>query len=262
MDLKKREAQEIEAYEAALRDETVADEKLKISAYSLVRYRTPFVMSRLPVDVLFKILGPVRGARILDCGCGDGEFSTIIGLLGGTVTGVDISERLIATAKRRAKVNGAEDTVDFVCASTHDLPFASGTFDIAFGKGVLLHVDIMRSAEEIGRILKENGRAVFEEPIALSQLLQSIRKSRPVRRIVREDRITLDEEPLTRADVERFSSRFQHAAVHELQLLSRLERICGSRTLLVRLNDLDTRLFRSFPFLRRFGRLAILEFVK
>ncbi len=262
MDLKNREAQEIEAYEEALRDETVADEELKISAYSLVRYRTPFMMNRLPVDFLFKILGPVRGVRILDCGCGDGEFSTIIGLLGGSVTGVDISEELIATAKRRVRVDGAGGAVDFVCALMHDLPFASGTFDIAFGKGVLHHVDIMRSAEEICRTLKENGRAVFEEPIALSPLLQSIRKSRPVRRVVKEDRITPDEEPLTRADVERFSSHFQHAAVHELQLLSRLERLCRSKALLVRLNDVDRRLFRALPYLRRFGRLAVLEFVK
>jgi SAM-dependent methyltransferase len=214
---------------------------------------------RLPVDLLFKILGPVRGARILDCGCGDGEFSTIIGLLGGTVTGIDISERLIATAKRRAAINGTQDRVDFVCASIHNLPFPSDTFDIAFGKGVLHHVDIMRAAEEISRTLKKNGRAVFEEPIAQSTMLRKIRRSGPVRRIVREDKITPDEAPLTRADIERFSALFRESSVTELQLLSRLERLCSSGTLLLGLNDCDRLLFRLFPFLRRFGRLAILE---
>lgn len=262
MDIRERETHEIEAYEAELRDMNVDDESLKISSYSIKRYSAPLKTKRLPVDMLFKILGPVTGLHILDCGCGDGEFSTIIGLLGGTVTGVDISERLIGIARRRAEVNGISERVQFLSCSIHDLPFPSGSFDGAFGKGVLHHIDIDAAAKEISRTLKQNGRAVFEEPIALSDTLQKIRRSGPVQIFVKENRITPDEQPLTMRDINSFSAFFQRTEVHSLQLFSRLERIFRSARALDRLNDFDNRMMRSFPALRKYGRLAILEYTK
>lgn len=259
MDLREREAHEIEAYEAELRGITVDDESLRISAYSIERYSAPLKTKRLPVDLLFQILGPVAGLHILDCGCGDGEFSTIIGLLGATVTGVDISERLIGIARRRAAVNNVADRVHFLSCSIHDLPFASGSFDGAFGKGVLHHIDIDTAAKEISRTLKTGGRAVFEEPIALSETLLRIRRSGPVKKLVKENRITPDEQPLTLREIDSFSAFFGRTEVHSMQLIARLDRIFRSPRALDWLNDFDTRLMRAVPALKKYGRLAIIE---
>jgi 2-polyprenyl-3-methyl-5-hydroxy-6-metoxy-1,4-benzoquinol methylase len=262
MDIRERERDEIEAYEKALARMEITDEKLRIPRRIINRYATPCAERRLPVDLLFQILGDLNGASILDCGCGDGEFSTIMGLLGGRVVGIDISSTLIELAERRAHINGMEDRVKFICSSVHDLPFPSENFDIAFGKGVLHHVNIPQSAVEISRVLKTNGRAVFEEPIALSSFFRAIRKSRPMRFLVSEDRITPDEEPLTQDDIDAFASRFSHSKTYETQLLARLERIFKSERVLERLNNFDIALFRICPPLKHFGRQAVLEFIK
>lgn len=259
MDLRERETHEIEAYEAALRETHVDDESLRISEYSIRRYSAPMSVKRLPVDMLFKILAPVTDMRVLDCGCGDGEFSTIIGLLGASVTGIDISERLTGIARRRAAINGVADRVRFVRCSIHDMPFSTGSFDIAFGKGVLHHVDIESAGREIHRVLKAGGRAVFEEPVALSGLLLRIRQSAPVSGLVKINKITPDERPLTASDIALFSSYFRANQVHYLQLLSRLDRFFRSARALDWLNAIDTGVMRMLPVLRRYGRLAILN---
>ncbi|HEX8007165.1 MAG TPA: class I SAM-dependent methyltransferase, partial [Trebonia sp.] len=48
---------------------------------------------------LLDLLGPVAGQRVLDVACGHGRMSRELARQGGDVTGVDISERLIARAR-------------------------------------------------------------------------------------------------------------------------------------------------------------------
>jgi SAM-dependent methyltransferase len=261
-DTDRRERQEIEAYEKALGSERPSDEELCIGSWTIERYRNPYVAKKLPVDLLFKIVGNVVGASVLDCGCGDGEFSTILGLLGARVTGVDISETLTRIASERARVNGVSDRVRFVRASIHSLPFPSEHFDLVFGKGVLHHVDIALSAGEIHRVLKPGGRAVFEEPIALSRSFQALRQSRLVKTFIKENRITPDEEPVTPEQIESFARPFTSFNVREVQLFSRLERVVGTGRLYGMINRIDVALLGAIPPLRRFGRLAIMEFIK
>lgn len=261
-ELRERELHEIEAYEDALSGAPFTDEELAIPERIVRRYALPYRKLKLPVDLLFKVIGPLQGRKVLDCGCGDGEFSAIMALLGAHVTGIDISERLIEVARRRSRVNGIEERTEFLCASIHNLPFSADCFDLVFGKGVLHHVDIERASIEVERILKRDGKAVFEEPIAFSPFLRRMRKSRLMRAIVKEERLTPDEEPLTKEDADVLARSFARVELHETQIIARLERILPSQRALRILNALDTKLMGTYPALRKFGRMAIFECMK
>lgn len=259
---KSREMREIEAYAQTLAAGEPGDEELLIPAHTIERYRRAYRTKKLPVDLLFRLLGPLAGKTVLDCGCGDGEFSVIMALLGARVVGVDIGEKLLVRAARRAQVNGVTGMVDFVTASLHELPFPAGSFDLAFGKGVIHHVDPSLAGAEIMRVIRQGGRGVFEEPAALSALLRRARKSRFITGIFPEDRITPDEEPLGKAEIDLFARPYRSCHVHHLQLFSRLERIVGAGRFYHALNRADAVLLRIFPMFRRFCRLVILEVTK
>nr|WP_130859859.1 methyltransferase domain-containing protein [Gracilibacillus phocaeensis] len=50
--------------------------------------------------VLFKLLGDVKGKRILDAGCGEGYLSRKLAQSGAKVTAVDYAERMLEIANR------------------------------------------------------------------------------------------------------------------------------------------------------------------
>jgi SAM-dependent methyltransferase len=49
------------------------------------------------------VLGPVRGTRWLDAGCGEGRLARLLAARGATVLGVDVAPGLVAAARRRAR---------------------------------------------------------------------------------------------------------------------------------------------------------------
>jgi ubiquinone/menaquinone biosynthesis C-methylase UbiE len=115
---------------------------------------------------LLSMLGDVRGARLLDLGCGNGYLSRILAGSGAEVTGVDPSENMIALALDRE----ARDPlgVKFAVASTGDLsPFVDGEFDVIVANHVLTAVvDLDGALAEVDRVLRPGGRlvALFSHP--------------------------------------------------------------------------------------------------
>jgi 2-polyprenyl-3-methyl-5-hydroxy-6-metoxy-1,4-benzoquinol methylase len=55
-------------------------------------------------QALLDLLGPVTGAGVLDVACGHGRITREIARRGATVTGVDISEKLILKALSAQRV--------------------------------------------------------------------------------------------------------------------------------------------------------------
>ena len=96
------------------------------------------MLSRLPTDL--------RGARVLDAGCGTGAMASELALRGAQVTAVDISPQLIDIAKRRLHPALA-DQVDFLAGDMSDP--ALGRFDVALAMDSLIYY---RDAD-IGRVI-------------------------------------------------------------------------------------------------------------
>src|SRR3989344_7663868 len=55
---------------------------------------------RVILPNLLRLLGEVKGKKILDVACGTGYFSKKLAELGASVTGTDVSPELIAKAKQ------------------------------------------------------------------------------------------------------------------------------------------------------------------
>src|SRR5690349_13553860 len=64
----------------------------------------------------YRVIGDLKGKRVLEVGCGEGENSAVLAKLGARVTGIDISQGAIDTALERCRVNGVADQVEFVCS--------------------------------------------------------------------------------------------------------------------------------------------------
>jgi 2-polyprenyl-6-hydroxyphenyl methylase / 3-demethylubiquinone-9 3-methyltransferase len=85
-----------------------------------------------------KARAPFEGLRLLDIGCGGGLLSEPMRRLGFAVTGVDASERNIATARTHAAEVGLE--IDYRCATAEALAEEGARFDVILNMEVIEHV--------------------------------------------------------------------------------------------------------------------------
>jgi SAM-dependent methyltransferase len=102
--------------------------------------------------------GDVRGARALDCGCGEGRFCRMLAERGATyVLGLDLCEPMIEAARG---MQGARD--EYRVADVEDLAFLSdATFDVAVS--YLNQCDLAdweANTREVWRVLRAPGRFV------------------------------------------------------------------------------------------------------
>jgi ubiquinone biosynthesis O-methyltransferase len=117
---------------------------------------------RLERQLVLELVGDVSGCRILDVGCGDGEFALELARRGAIVTGIDVSAAMIDAAKDRAKQHNAD--VTFEVAVAEHLPFAAEHFDIVTAITILCFVDNAAPVfREIARVLRPGGRFVIGE---------------------------------------------------------------------------------------------------
>ncbi len=101
-----------------------------------------------------------EGARILDVGTGTGFIALILAELGHEVVGVDISERMLDVARKKAEKMNLD--VKFRVADAENLPFNDEEFDAVVCRHVLWTLPNPRKAlEEWGRVVKSGGKVVI-----------------------------------------------------------------------------------------------------
>jgi len=107
------------------------------------------------------LLGHVDGKQILDLGCGEGRFCRILAQRGASLTGVDLSSRMIDLAR---EVEAKEPLgVAFHVSDAADLSFLpNSSYDIVLAYLSLFDVPDYHSAiREAARVLVPSGRFVF-----------------------------------------------------------------------------------------------------
>lgn len=110
---------------------------------------------------IFKMLGEVKGRRILDAGCGNGYLCRLLSKRGAEMVGVDVSRRAIEIAdaiERKEPMN-----IEYYVGSICNLSMCDDeTFDVAVSNIVLQDLqDIDKAVEELYRVLKPRGRLIF-----------------------------------------------------------------------------------------------------
>jgi SAM-dependent methyltransferase len=133
-----------------VRAEYASEERLRRrSVYEWAVYEGPD-----PREHALAALLEARPRRLLDAGCGTGEFAERAArVLGCRVLGVDQSEHMVELTRARG--------VDGVVASVEQLPLADNEFDAVSANWMLYHLpDLGRGVAELARVLRPGGRLV------------------------------------------------------------------------------------------------------
>ena len=98
---------------------------------------------------------PFKNLNILDIGCGGGLLSEPMSRLGGNVTGIDASEKNIASAKIHAKQNDLN--ISYFCNSPENFN-SNKKFDVVLNMEIVEHVeDVNLFIKKSSELLKKNG---------------------------------------------------------------------------------------------------------
>jgi SAM-dependent methyltransferase len=75
---------------------------------TLQRYAAGSPRRRFNKEFRFRLVQDLKGKQVLDLGCGDGTNSVLLAQRGASVIGVDLSQKSIALANERARINRVE----------------------------------------------------------------------------------------------------------------------------------------------------------
>jgi len=129
-----------------------------------VRTGKDYYRESLNNPATFKLIGNVKGKKVLDLACGEGYNTRILAREGAKVIGVDCSKRLIDLAE-------AEERKESLGIRYHRMDanrlkdLSDGLFDLVTCFMALQDIEDYEGAvAEVARVLKQDGRFVFSIP--------------------------------------------------------------------------------------------------
>lgn len=102
----------------------------------------------------------LAGKSILDIGCGVGgvDFLLVEKYGAGHVTGIDVEDTVLETARQRAVAKSHEGRTGFCKVWPGRLPFPPQSFDVVFSKDAIVHIpDKHALMDDVFRVLKPGG---------------------------------------------------------------------------------------------------------
>lgn len=127
------------------------------------------------VRAALRVMGPLRGRRVLDLGGGLGLAAELFAARGAEVVACDLAPERLAACAREIPPE-LRPRITLVAGTAEDLPFADATFDVIFTKSVMIHTRLERAGAECSRVLAPGGRAVFIEPTAANPFAELYRR--------------------------------------------------------------------------------------
>jgi ubiquinone/menaquinone biosynthesis C-methylase UbiE len=106
---------------------------------------------------LFKIK---KGMKVLDVGCGTGNFSIKLAKKGCKVSGIDLSDKMLVLAREKAEKENLH--INYYNMNIYDLNFPDEYFDAVFSMATFEFIEDMDKAIiEIFRVCKDKGQIMI-----------------------------------------------------------------------------------------------------
>jgi ubiquinone/menaquinone biosynthesis C-methylase UbiE len=148
---------------------------------------------------------PVADAAALDVGCGVGRVTRALAARFGSVTGVDVSDEMVARATELHPTE-AYPNLRFAASDGLTLPLADESVDFAFSYEVVQHMPshevIERNLRELARVLRPDGLAlvhVHTPDVSAASVRSGLARLLPDRlvrllktAVLRQDPLTID----------------------------------------------------------------------
>ncbi|HEX8911807.1 MAG TPA: class I SAM-dependent methyltransferase [Humisphaera sp.] len=245
----------VEAREAAFWDRQAV-------GVSDAELRRPFAPSDAVARCYVERLGNLAGKRVLDVGCGTGDWAVFFARAGAEVWALDVSPESVAVTRRRAAAQGVGDRVHGLVASATETGLPDAAVDLVAGQDVVHHVEATPFARELVRVLRPGGRAVFSENCANNPLLMFAR-NRLCGRFGIPRWSSDDEYPLTRAKIAEFARPFAGRRVDFPDFLFFFylnAKLFGyrSRVMNALCTGADAFVYRCLPFMRQYSYRQVL----
>lgn len=124
----------------------------------------------LGIDIIWRkkairLLKDAQPKQILDIATGTGDFAVAaLKLKPNKVTGIDISEGMLAVGREKIKKKGLQNLIELKLGDSENLEFDDNTFDAyTVGFGVRNFENLEKGLTEMLRVLKPKGTAIILE---------------------------------------------------------------------------------------------------
>lgn len=115
---------------------------------------------------VIKKVGNTNPQAVLDIATGTGDLAIAFAQkkIGSKIVGLDLSEGMLAVAKKKVKGKDYENNITFIKGDSEALPFESESFDaITVSFGIRNFENLEKGLSEIFRVLKKDGIFVILE---------------------------------------------------------------------------------------------------
>lgn len=125
-------------------------------------------------DAELRLLGDLRGKRVLELGCGAAPCSIAFAKKGAIAIALDPSAELVARAKRRCEQEGVR--VELRQGDLADLAFVrADSVDVVFSAYALAYVDdLSRVFRQVHRVLRVGAPLVFSLPHPVYDIIDDV----------------------------------------------------------------------------------------
>ena len=140
----------------------------------VVRYKQNRNWRYYPKEWIYRNIR-IEGQNVLDFGCGTGEITTQLAMLGAKkVFAVDVNQKLLDQTRQRAEYDGVSDKCQFICGSIENLE--PKPVDVLIAFAVLHHCFPLQNVmPSLLQWLKPGGTFVAVEPVTYVPWVERLR---------------------------------------------------------------------------------------
>jgi len=202
-----------------------------------------------------------KNKKVLDYGCGNGIHSIFLAKSGAEkVIGIDLSEKSLAIARKRAKREGLEEKIEFLKMDCEKMEFPDNSFDIIFDGGTFSSLDLQKAVPELARILRPNGSLIGIETFGHNPFTNLKRK---INKMTGKRTSWATGHIFKMQDLEEAKKYFEKIEVDYFHLISWISfpflSFSGGKTLLRFFETID-KILLKIPFLRKYSFKAVFIF--